>query len=374
MTPELKKRLAQNKTAKEMQFEALKAHLLDLFEHHDFPLPEALSEQQYGDLMKIHDNFNRLQYLDAVLKNAPDLDQTLQNIISKDELELQCLSITDEQRARLTKGSPSRNEGIDKILHRAEILYQSGQYVPCQLSDLHWCQLLDNYTDRALSKFFEFRLKTKHSKTIELMKKIQARSTTEQHRQNKAEKEEKTTSSPMVYGLTENCIFLRLSKSRMFQIGNWRAINEFKEWGQPLVLDFGMVKVMSMKDAKSVMMREVSIAISVNRASRSPFAIYVCNFDWNCPRCRFLIQFVPGIDKPESPVHITEQSYLDLFPKERLLYLTPNSRVDLMNYDDDDIYIIGALHDGLGKVPRTLSKSLEQGIRHARIPLRKVIG
>ena len=63
----------------------------------------------------------------------------------------------------------------------------------------------------------------------------------------------------------------------------------------------------------------------------------------------------------------------DLFPAKNLVYLSPDSRTDLVDYRDDDIMILGAL---LGKESKfhTLTKAKQDGIRHARFPMRKVLG
>ncbi|KAK3102788.1 hypothetical protein FSP39_013913 [Pinctada imbricata] len=66
----------------------------------------------------------------------------------------------------------------------------------------------------------------------------------------------------------------------------------------------------------------------------------------------------------------TEKSYLDLFPKENLVYLTPDSENDL-RYDHRDIYIVGAIVDLSFDHPVTLANAREMGLRHARIPVQK---
>ena len=65
---------------------------------------------------------------------------------------------------------------------------------------------------------------------------------------------------------------------------------------------------------------------------------------------------------------------MELFPQERLLYLSPDSRTDLVKYDSDDIYIIGGLVDGATGIARTLADAKRNEIRHARLPMRKHIG
>lgn len=51
------------------------------------------------------------------------------------------------------------------------------------------------------------------------------------------------------------------------------------------------------------------------------------------------------MDEPWFPLNIHEDSYLNHFPKEKLVYLTPHCRNDLEEFNHDDIYIIGAMVD-----------------------------
>lgn len=52
---------------------------------------------------------------------------------------------------------------------------------------------------------------------------------------------------------------------------------------------------------------------------------------------------------PEFPLNVHKSSYLDLFPKQNLVYLTPHCREELTTYDHDAIYIIGGIVDKVSK-------------------------
>lgn len=60
---------------------------------------------------------------------------------------------------------------------------------------------------------------------------------------------------------------------------------------------------------------------------------------------RALHRHIATLHEPGFPLNLHEQSYLDLFPKNQLVYLTPNCREELQVYDHDTIYIIGAIVD-----------------------------
>lgn len=54
---------------------------------------------------------------------------------------------------------------------------------------------------------------------------------------------------------------------------------------------------------------------------------------------------VPTVEEPDFPLNLHEENYLDLFPKDQLVYLTPHCRDTMEKYDHDAIYIIGAIVD-----------------------------
>ena len=68
-------------------------------------------------------------------------------------------------------------------------------------------------------------------------------------------------------------------------------------------------------------------------------------------------------------------SHLDLFPREKLVYLSPDSNNDLERFNEDDIYVIGGIIDiGDDRAPLTLANAKKHKIRHARFPMKRVIG
>ena len=44
-------------------------------------------------------------------------------------------------------------------------------------------------------------------------------------------------------------------------------------------------------------------------------------------------------------LNLSVQNHLDLFPAERMVYLSPDSNNDLQKFNPDDIYVIGGIID-----------------------------
>jgi Trm5-related predicted tRNA methylase len=69
----------------------------------------------------------------------------------------------------------------------------------------------------------------------------------------------------------------------------------------------------------------------------------------------------------------TRELYIDLFNKDRFIYLTPDSPNEMTHFDHDAIYILGGIYDDENKEPLTYQKALRQNIRHQKLPLEKYL-
>ena len=69
----------------------------------------------------------------------------------------------------------------------------------------------------------------------------------------------------------------------------------------------------------------------------------------------------------------TRDLYIDLFDKDRLVYLTPDSPNEMTHFDHDAVYVLGGIYDDQNKEPLTYEKALRQNIRHVRLPLEKYL-
>lgn len=76
-----------------------------------------------------------------------------------------------------------------------------------------------------------------------------------------------------------------------------------------------------------------------------PFDLHLCNANKEGVLMKHLYKLMPTIYEPSFPLNIHEDSYLKIFPKEQLLYLTPHCREEMTEYDPDLVYIIGGIVD-----------------------------
>ncbi|NXY47691.1 TM10B methyltransferase, partial [Ceuthmochares aereus] len=67
----------------------------------------------------------------------------------------------------------------------------------------------------------------------------------------------------------------------------------------------------------------------------------------------------------------TPESYLDLFPLDAIVYLTPDSENVLEDIDPNKVYVLGGLVDESIHKKLTLQRAQEHSLQTARLPIRE---
>jgi mitochondrial ribonuclease P protein 1 len=91
--------------------------------------------------------------------------------------------------------------------------------------------------------------------------------------------------------------------------------------------------------------KQMTFVFGDNRLNKEPFDIHMCNVNMNGEFIKQLRKNIPSLNEPWFPLNMHQESYLDIFPKNKLVYLTPHCREELTNYDHDAIYIVGCMVD-----------------------------
>jgi hypothetical protein len=74
----------------------------------------------------------------------------------------------------------------------------------------------------------------------------------------------------------------------------------------------------------------------------SPSFVYLCNLS---RQGRLQAEFDRRAPLENLCFEATESSYLDIFPSEKLIYLSPDSNEEMKSFDHDAVYIIGGIID-----------------------------
>ena len=389
VTPELEKQIVGESVGQRFILKQVLDEIIQVEnKKYPLPLPSSLSVDQWRTLLSFTDRRARFFYLDSLLFGK----KTLEEIKEFDEKITKPLQIPEEMIAQVVgdgEGDSAR-KNINTFLMFHELARQGGMEVPPEL------ELRD------LKQIAKINSKNGHKKYISFLnKRISMRLKDERLKSNsqanlnervQAKKEAIEENDHIFYGLGQNTTRIRLSETNMKKELDWRVWREFALNSTPLVVDFSYLK--NIKDSsktKSLINREgifflnggidnnfhiisVGFAVKLNKEAKTPFPLY---FTGVKPEIQEWMKKIYLIDENGSnfPVEITEKHQTELFPKERLVYLSPDSKNDLMEYDDDDIYVIGGIIDkGLDYSPLTLANAKRNKIRHARFPMKKTIG
>ncbi|XP_063990012.1 mitochondrial ribonuclease P protein 1 homolog [Diachasmimorpha longicaudata] len=255
-----------------------------------------------------------------------------------------------------------------KILHlEVDVHRQNGNPVPDELRSRHWYELVLLESTNKRRKYLEFLFSLEKKKEHKAEKKKLQRETREKFLAEEKTRDTSDIPAWLDYRLGRNSPFLRFYDSTMNQLGNWRLLKAMM-WGQKLVMDCGYEHEMTRMERKNCA-RQMMLTWAANRDHIEPFDIHFCNFNPKGDLHEDFQAFIPTMYEDDFPMNITSKSYLEVFDKNQLVYLTPDSHVELREIDPDAIYIIGALVDKLSGRPLSMAKAKREGLKMAKLPI-----
>ncbi|XP_006271836.1 tRNA methyltransferase 10 homolog C [Alligator mississippiensis] len=230
-----------------------------------------------------------------------------------------------------------------------------------------------NVTEEALKTLMELPTKSSRLKYLKFLaekeKKINAR---------KAKQEKKKQDQEELLGTVEkrdtdelkNTLLRRFNINTMENLHSWRAANAMI-FGQPLVFDMVYENCMSRAELGNAVDQMMECE-GFNRKSVDPFHLHYCNLSVDGPYHKgFSKRYGEAWDK--LLVTVTEQCYTNLFPRDRLIYLTPDSRKIMTTFEHDKIYIIGSLVDKTGQPRSSFAQARRLNLPTAKLPLDKYL-
>lgn len=139
---------------------------------------------------------------------------------------------------------------------------------------------------------------------------------------------------------------------------------------QPLIFDCGFGDQMTKSEIRNTA-KQIAYSFSINRLHRTPFVLNFCNLDKNSDLWHEIQNIMANFTKLPLKIHTTDVS--EVFPKEQLVYLSPDAEDVLDEFNADHLYVIGGIVDRGLRQPLTFAKSKKLNIRAARLPLEKYI-
>mmetsp|Transcript_37155 Transcript_37155/g.87093 ORF Transcript_37155/g.87093 Transcript_37155/m.87093 type:complete len:364 (-) Transcript_37155:124-1215(-) len=149
-------------------------------------------------------------------------------------------------------------------------------------------------------------------------------------------------------------------------------LEEFKKHsleGTTVVLDLEWEDELSDKEVKGLV-QQVLYCYGANRKAARPVRLVLSGVvEGSVTRER--LAKLSGFDT--WLCQTSEKPYIDLFEKDRLVYLTADTENIVREFDKDKVYVIGGIVDRNRLKGRTREKADEQGIATAALPLAEYI-
>uniref|UniRef100_A0A452I7Z4 tRNA methyltransferase 10 homolog B n=1 Tax=Gopherus agassizii TaxID=38772 RepID=A0A452I7Z4_9SAUR len=141
------------------------------------------------------------------------------------------------------------------------------------------------------------------------------------------------------------------------------AAKEAAPW---LCIDLSMTSHMTQKEI-SRLAAQIRRLYGSNKKAGKPFWICLTGFVAGSPISEECLRMNDGFSN--YLMDTTPESYLDLFPLETIVYLTPDSENALQDIDPHRVYVLGGLVDESIQKKLTLQKAQEHSLQTARLPI-----
>ncbi|NWT07838.1 TM10C methyltransferase, partial [Vireo altiloquus] len=235
----------------------------------------------------------------------------------------------------------------------------AGRAVPENISEEQLKTFMECPSKSAKKKYIKYlHLKELHKKNDK--RKMDEKRERRLEARDQASKTDETKKSPVL------CMW----SSIMDKAYNWRAAQSMV-FGQPLVFDMSYENEMSVREVTNTV-RQIVMSESCNRRSVDPFHIHFCNLkDDSLYHREFTKQYGEAWGK--LLITVTDQCYTEIFPKDKLIYLTADSPKVMKTFDHDKIYIVGSMVDKSIKTGVSLARAKRLGLETAALPLDKYL-
>ncbi|ETV70849.1 hypothetical protein H257_13629 [Aphanomyces astaci] len=181
-------------------------------------------------------------------------------------------------------------------------------------------------------------------------------------------KEEKKALRPAVeqpvLDMSDAAVLVRKERSILKRESFLMRANE----GSTIVIDCGFEEDMTSREKKSLS-QQIMFSYGVNKRSDTPATMFLTSLTGETEANLVKI----GGFGTWLGCSATPKSYMDVFKKESLVYLTADSPNVINDLQSDKVYIIGGIVDRNRLKGATFDKAVAQGIQTAKLPLDKVL-
>ncbi|NXG88952.1 TM10C methyltransferase, partial [Stercorarius parasiticus] len=256
----------------------------------------------------------------------------------------------------------SEHKELSTLAAAREILEMwrlAGRSVPENISEEQLKTFMECPSKSAKKKYLKYlHLKELYKKNDK--RKMDEKRERKQEAQKRASETDETKRSSLV------CLWA----NAMDKAYSWRAAQAMI-FGQPLVFDMSYEKDMSVREVTNTV-RQIVLSEGCNRRSVDPFHVHFCNLkDDSLYHKEFIKHYREAWGK--LLITVTDQCYTDIFPKDKLVYLTADSPKVMKTFDHNKIYIVGSMVDKSIKTGVSLARAKRLGLETAALPLEKYL-
>ncbi|XP_077331400.1 tRNA methyltransferase 10 homolog B isoform X2 [Lithobates pipiens] len=181
-------------------------------------------------------------------------------------------------------------------------------------------------------------------------------------------KQEKERRKIKLSGNTDTGTSQQLHSKRFLKALTKERLLEAKDSGPRLCIDLSMTDHMSKKEL-SRLAAQIRRLYGSNKKAAKPFWLYLTGFVQHSLLYDECVRMNDGF--VNYLVDSTESSFLDMFPLESIIYLTPDSDHVLEDFDPSKVYVLGGLVDESIQKKVTYHKAKENGLQTARLPIQE---
>lgn len=219
----------------------------------------------------------------------------------------------------ITRGNANKIKELDILLMKLELEIQQGTRLPKIINTDHWRTLL-TLSEKEMSYFFIYRF------AVESLVESQ-------------EKERKKVTNYFENNGSCNGIFDLAVLDRIPYLHDFNYLKAMR-FGPSIVIDCGLEKSVPRHLIWSTTFHMFQAWLK-NRVFCYPSHIIYCNLNPNGEFFSLIMELFKETNQDSTLFTWTSKSYLELFPKENLIYLSPDSRNTMETYNGKKVYIIG---------------------------------
>ncbi|XP_028856788.1 tRNA methyltransferase 10 homolog B [Denticeps clupeoides] len=157
----------------------------------------------------------------------------------------------------------------------------------------------------------------------------------------------------------------QLSK-RMLKAITKERLEEARLSGPRLCVDLSMTDCMSHKEI-SRLAGQIRRVYGLNRKAAQPFHLFLTDLSQDSLLYRECVRMNDGFR--EYSMEMTEKSWLEVFPEDDVVFLTPDAEEALQSVETEKVYILGGLVDESIQKKMSYTKAMELGVCTARLPI-----